>query len=737
MERLKWPHAALILLAIFLAANWQILAGRVFERWDAYVLGAPAYSLLADFARSGRIVYWDPWIAGGSPDFAIVGSAVFSPEVLLFALITGMGHHAYLAFWLIVWLSGGMGILLLARHLQVPVWGGLAVALGFVFSGFYTGHAEHTSVLYSYSALPFILWRLDVAFMQRRFLPAAQAGAIWGLSALAGYPALTVSTVGLVGAWGIGRYFFAADEERAQDWKRGLLYLLTMGAIGVVILSPAYISGAYEGRGYSDRSAPLTREFALNSNALHPGALATLSSPALIGLKLFQRSLWSYTDVSSANLYTGGVTLLLALLSLTSSRSRRWRWFLGALALFALACAISVALPLRGWLFDLLPPTRFFRHSSMLRGFVLFLFSILALFGARDLAETRRDPAAARRLSLLAPLLALPATIAFVSVLVIANLEHRERFLAGAHFVFLWGSLTLAGLMMMRGRKSSFLPAMLLLVALVDGIAASHFSEGTMYSKGLRPKMPFPASSSVDLGAAGFWRALGAGENVNQYFKVPAFRSYAPFENGFQRAIAAKPILHQMAIGDDRTWFAPAAPAVAPTQEAFDAFAERVTNLRAPIILRHPRAAMLHDKVSLGEDRATIEKTAAAILAPTNVDQYLPEKLVLETTVPSDGWLMVTERWSRSWRATVNGIERPVEGANFIFRLVPVVRGRNRIEFSYHPFAMPALLIASWSMAGLVGLWSLVGLRKRRPADVCETEAAALFPVAAISGSPS
>ena len=50
---------------------------------------------------------------------------------------------------------------------------------------------------------------------------------------------------------------------------------------------------------------------------------------------------------------------------------------------------------------------------------------------------------------------------------------------------------------------------------------------------------------------------------------------------------------------------------------------------------------------------------------------------------------MVTDRWSRSWHATVNGIEQPISGANFIFRAVPVTRGNNRVEFSFQPVGMP------------------------------------------------
>jgi uncharacterized membrane protein YfhO len=74
---------------------------------------------------------------------------------------------------------------------------------------------------------------------------------------------------------------------------------------------------------------------------------------------------------------------------------------------------------------------------------------------------------------------------------------------------------------------------------------------------------------------------------------------------------------------------------------------------------------------------------------------------------------MVTDRWSRSWHATVNGVEQPISGANFIFRAVPVVKGTNHIEFSYRPVGMPALVLFSWSILGVIVTLTLVRLPLR------------------------
>ena len=709
---MRWWQAAVLLALAFVAANWQLITGQAFEKWDAFELSAPYYSLLADFIRAGKLIYWNPWLACGSPDFAVAGSGNFSPDLLLAAAITGPGGRAFVSYWLSIWLAGGMGMLILARHLRAPAWGGLVVALGFVFSGFYTGHAEHNSVVYSYSLLPFIIWRLDVAITQRRILPASQAGAFWGLSGLAGYPALTIFTVALIVAWAVGRWVASEKMERARSCKYAVLAVIVVGLIGVAVLSPSYLSAAYEGKGYSDRSEPLSRAYALESNSLQPGTLISMSSPALVTIAIEefehdQRELWAKTDLSSVNLYTGGLILVLALLALTGKGERRWRWYLFAIACLALACAMSDVFPFRGWLYDLVPPTRYFRHASMLRGYFLFLLSLLALLGARDLANESGAP---RRLLFLIPILAISALIGFAVVLSKAAIEHPERTLAYGHAIVFWGGLLCLAFILLRLTSAEkFLPLALVVFALFDGLAAIHFTRGTLFNLGPRAKFPFPLDSSVALGPARFGRAIGSGRvNANFYFKIPTLKNYAPFRNRFHEWIVADPSLQVLALGKRRVWFAADAPEVSPTKEVFAHFVRRWAELEAPLLLRHPRAEMLDPTPPTPEEFAAIEQTAAATLADCTVTDYQPNRLVLETNAPSDGWLMVSDRWSRSWHALVNGIEQPVSGANFIFRAVPVTRGNNRVEFSFQPVGMPGLVIFSWSILGVIAALTLV-----------------------------
>ena len=75
--------------------------------------------------------------------------------------------------------------------------------------------------------------------------------------------------------------------------------------------------------------------------------------------------------------------------------------------------------------------------------------------------------------------------------------------------------------------------------------------------------------------------------------------------------------------------------------------------------------------------------------------------------MPEAGWLLVTDRWARGWRATVNGRPQDVSGAAFVYRAVPVVAGPNTVRFSYRSSAFPLLVVVSWGTLVVVLLASV------------------------------
>ena len=706
--------ALALLVVVFFGANFQLLSGRGVPHWDGSDFFAPFYSLLARLTRGGHLLSWNPLSAGGSPDFAEPQVGAFSPVTLLFGWIAGPGPLAFNLYWLGLWLFGGLGMYVLARALSAPPWGALLTALGLVFSGYYLGHAEHTSVVYSYSFVPWILWRLRAGLVTGRRWPACQAGALWGLSALAGNPAVVIPAALFLAvvapAW--------LAERPGISWgARCREYALSMAVValvGVVILAPSYASFRYEIAGFSDRSRPLPRETVL---ALGVGFdwLGALANP-LVVLATGPGPTGVSADPSMLPVYFGSVLPVLALFGMRRGRrSRSWTWVVAAAGGLCLGVSLGASLPLRGWLYDLVPPTRFFRHPTMFRGFFILATAMLAADGARVIDERVRRGAETPGNSL-RPLavgagacgVAALAAVLWVFSTTTNDWAARLAWLAELHAGIAWFGLAAVCAAAVRWAGCRrWLPAALVALSVGDLVATYVLSRGMVYTV-----EPLAAAAAVpapvgDPGPAGFGRYLGKYNNDNLYQPHPTLVSYAAMTNDLLAAWRQDHLLAIGVLGTQRIWFSPTAPCVPPSPEGFAAFRDRVHELRGLVLLRHDPAAMLES--GLGRPlpdaaRAAIAAAPRAQLVPYQVSDYRADDLSLRVTCPQAGFLLVTDRWARSWTATVNGRPVPVEGGDFLFRLVPVAAGENLVVMQFRlPWLFP-LVALSWATLAAVGL---------------------------------
>ena len=172
--------------------------------------------------------------------------------------------------------------------------------------------------------------------------------------------------------------------------------------------------------------------------------------------------------------------------------------------------------------------------------------------------------------------------------------------------------------------------------------------------------------------------------------------------NHFHLDLAAHSVLSTMASGANRTWFTDKTATVIPSDARYQDFVKRTDALGAPVVVLHRPEDMARIPSEEGADATArssdlISKLPAAYQVPAGSISYEPNQLTFNVQCPADGWLLVTDRWSRNWRATVNGLSVPVLAGDFIFRAIPVRVGENKIQFSYHPFAWWELLLLSWS----------------------------------------
>jgi hypothetical protein len=556
---------------------------------------------------------------------------------------------------------------------------------------------------------------------------------LWGLSALGGYPGLTIVTAGLLFIWALGRYIGAPENDDSalsqSSRKLRIAFLAKMYvvifAIGVPVLAAPYVAFFTEGHGYSDRVGVRSRDEAISSNRMEAGALASFSSPYLPDLKLYGNpKLWPGSDLTLTNVYIGALTLILAALALANRPRSAWRWWLLVMAVFFIACAVGKQLPLRGWLYDYCPPTRYFRNAGMLRVYAMLFVALLAIEAGKDLQKAihdNQDSGIWMRLTVTAVMIGIAAVLAFHHV--ISSVDNVGPWLPGAHLHLAWvwlGSALLSILFLVLPRSRKALPVLLALLAIMDASLTIGLARPLIVSDHAHKiwkRLNAEHNPSLVLGQQGLNRHPRSGpwigghrNNDEEPLRIATLFDYAVLTNRFLEDFGKHPVLVDMSTGVNRIWYSTQAATVTPTDEFYGAFVKRTESLNAPVLVVHDRAEMSrireHNIVDKSGSSALgeISSLPAAQRVPVEIKRYTPNHLDFKVSCPQDGWLLVTDRWSHGWQARVNQQSSDVLGGNFIFRAVRVRAGDNTIEFFYHPTGWPWLAFLSWGIFGAVFL---------------------------------
>jgi hypothetical protein len=130
-----------------------------------------------------------------------------------------------------------------------------------------------------------------------------------------------------------------------------------------------------------------------------------------------------------------------------------------------------------------------------------------------------------------------------------------------------------------------------------------------------------------------------------------------------------------------------------------------------PLVVHAPRALLYPtpDEAKAGADTlsAALSRRWPAA-APLTVERTAssPRELAFDVERGTEGGLLVTARWARSWRVQGHGIAHPLDVGNVLFRAVLLSAGQSRVRFTYHPVAFPWLVVLSGGGLAIIGMWA-------------------------------
>ncbi len=288
------------------------------------------------------------------------------------------------------------------------------------------------------------------------------------------------------------------------------------------------------------------------------------------------------------------------------------------------------------------------------------------------------------------------------------------------HAAFAWiGLATLGAAAARRPGFLRFLPGALVALTALDLTGAFFITRHRVYSDKPSVVAAGPVQPLTDLGAGGFARTIAAMNNTNLYDRRPVFVSYASMRNYIQEHWGLDRLLRPFVLGSQRVWFAADVPTVPPTIPAYEAFVRHAHAVGAMPVVRHERADLIQlDTGVTPEAVEAINHAPPAQALDCRVLAYRDNDLALRVTCPTAGFLLVTDRWARSWQATVDGQPTPVDGGNFLFRLVRVHAGENLIAMRYDVSWVYALVVLSWGTLAVVAGGTLWTLRRTREVPV-------------------
>ncbi len=144
----------------------------------------------------------------------------------------------------------------------------------------------------------------------------------------------------------------------------------------------------------------------------------------------------------------------------------------------------------------------------------------------------------------------------------------------------------------------------------------------------------------------------------------------------------------------DRAYVLPAA--------AVQFVADRASALAA---LRDPAFDPRHRAVieSAAPPGADISHGPSTAVGQAEITTYLPEQVVISTTLSAPGYLVLSDANYPGWRAWVDGAPAPVLTANLLLRAVPLPAGAHQVEFRFQPDSLQrGMIISLVTVAALV-----------------------------------
>lgn len=331
---------------------------------DVVSLIYPEQILAINLLKSKILPLWNPYILAGTPLFANLQAAPFSPTNFLYFLtdnLTAWSFQIVLQHVLVAIFT-----YLLLRHWKVSKLASVLGGIIFAFSGFNLIFSQWNGHTLTSAFIPLIILFQDRWFKNGKFLDGALVSLGLTLQLLSGYPQTSLYTAIIMALL----WLFSMKRER-KFWIRtvefGIFLLFALGLAAIQVL-------------------PTSELWKLSQRDFEPHPYEWAFLPwkktiTTIAVDYFgnhaTHNYWGPQDYTSNTLFVGVVAIFLSFVSLSSLRKKKEILFLSVVAIVSLI--LSYPTPVSTFLWE----KNIFgmRAASAHRATIMFDFAVAILAG--------------------------------------------------------------------------------------------------------------------------------------------------------------------------------------------------------------------------------------------------------------------------------------------------------------------------------------------------------------------
>ena len=467
-------RALALLAAGAVVICWPWLSGRASIPWDAKAHFLPQVQFLAQSLAASESPFWTPFVFSGHPQIADAQSLIFSPPMLLLALLNPAPTPWAMDITLFMSVAAGAAAFMIwLNDKGVHPAASLIAALGFAFGAAMAWRIQHVGQVLSLSYLPFVLLFLDRALARRSLRYAFAAGAAAAVLVL-GRDQVALLAVYLL----IGRvlWYWLDGANRAQRVRGSLPPLIVAGLVGTALIALPILMTSLLAAGSNRPSIDLE---GAGRGSLHPALFLTAFAPDVFGSSGVMGEYWGppslrwqgtglYIAQNMGQFYFGAAAMLaLVLGALTGALFEKRAVFFTIALVIAVLYALGWYTPAFQAFHAYVPGVNLYRRPADAVFVIGFLASVLAAFSLDRLLSgrpARETPGLARIAA------AVISAFAVMIGLRPALRQARRRLAAHRHSFVLFAAAggLLWGAQRLEGEKRNMLLAALALFTVFD-----------------------------------------------------------------------------------------------------------------------------------------------------------------------------------------------------------------------------------------------------------------------------